>query len=242
MAWGAWALAKAAPRPAFTYGYRGASIMAALLNALLLLIAIGGIVFEAAERFTHLQAVQGTTVMWVAAAGIVVNGATAWLFAGGQGDLNIKAAFAHLAADALVSAVVVVSGLIMTWTNWLWLDPALSIAVSAFIVWGTWGLLRDSGRLALQGVPSGIDYAGVKTYLGERDGVASVHDLHIWGMSTTEVAMTVHLLMPAGHPGDAFLHDLQDVMKTRFGIHHVTVQIELGDGAVPCDMAPDNVI
>ena len=242
LAWGAWALAKAAPRPTFTYGYRGASIMAALLNALLLLIAIGGIVFEALERFTHLQAVQGSTVMWVAAAGIVVNGATAWLFASGQGDLNIKAAFTHLAADAVVSAAVVVSGLVMTWTGWLWLDPTLSLVVSGVIVWGTWGLLRDSGRLALQGVPSGIDYEGVKAHLGSLTGVVGVHDLHIWGMSTTEVAMTVHLLTPAGHPGDAFLHDLKTTMEDQFRIQHVTVQIELGDGPAPCEQAPDSVV
>ncbi len=240
LAWGAWWLAKRAPRPTFTYGFRSASIMAALVNALLLLVAIGGIVWEAVQRFTQLQAVEGSTVMWVAGLGIVVNGFTAWLFAGGQKDLNIRAAFAHLAMDALVSAGVVVSGLIMMRTHWLWLDPALSLIVSAVIVWGTWGLLRDSARLALQGVPKGIDFAAVKARLCALTGVTDVHDLHIWGMSTTEVAMTVHLTMPGGHPGDSFLHDLTETMEHDFGIGHVTVQIEMG--GVPCALAPDEVV
>jgi cobalt-zinc-cadmium efflux system protein len=241
LAWGAWWLAKATPRPTFTYGYRGASIVAALFNAVLLLVAIGGIVFEAIERFTHLQAVHGDIVMWVAAGGIVVNGLTAWLFAGGGSDLNIRAAFLHLLSDAVVSAAVVVSGLVMAATGWLWLDPALSLVVSAVIIWGTWGLLRDSGRLALQGVPSGIDYAGVKAHVAGLPGVKDVHDLHIWGMSTTEVAMTAHLLMPEGHPGDAFLQGLCGTMKARFGIGHVTVQIEVGD-AEPCGLTAENVV
>ncbi len=241
LAWGAWWLAKATPRPNFTYGYRGASIVAALLNAILLLVAVGGIVFEAVERFLHLQAVESTTVMWVAAGGIVVNGLTAWLFAGGQHDLNIRGAFLHLLADAAISAAVVVSGLVMAFTHWLWLDPALSLVVSAVIVWGTWGLLRDSARLALQGVPRGIDHAGVKAHVAALPGVKDVHDLHIWGMSTTEVAMTAHLLMPDGHPGDAFLQGLCGTMKERFGIGHVTVQIEVGD-AEPCGLKPADVV
>jgi cobalt-zinc-cadmium efflux system protein len=241
LAWGAWWLAKATPRPSFTYGYRGASIVAALFNAILLLVAVGGIVFEAIDRFMHLQAVESSAVIWVAAAGIIVNGLTAWLFAGGQSDLNIRAAFTHLLADAAVSAAVVVAGVIMHVTNWLWLDPALSLGVSAVIVWGTWGLLRDSARLALQGVPSGIDHKGVKAHIAALPGVKDVHDLHIWGMSTTEVAMTAHLLMPEGHPGDAFLHALCGTMKERFGIGHVTVQIEVGD-AEPCGLKAEDVV
>ena len=246
LAWGAYLLSRRGPQPGFTYGFRGASIMAALANALLLLIAVGGIVFEAVQRLTAAQdAVHGQTVMWVAAAGIVVNGATAWLFVvkdktGGQSDLNIKAAFAHLLSDAVVSAGVVVSGLVMWLSHWNWLDPLLSLVVSAVIVWGTWGILRDSVKLSLQGVPAGIDFARVKADLAAMAGVGNVHDLHIWGMSTTEVALTAHLVMPAGHPGDAFLHDACERLRHDHGIGHVTLQIEIGGHA--CELAPDEVV
>ena len=242
LAWGAWWLAKKKPQPNFTYGFRGASIVAAFLNAILLLVAVGGIVFEAVERLMAQQPVEGTIVMAVAGLGIVINGVTAWLFSQGQSDLNIKAAFAHLAADAVVSAAVVVSGGIMLLTHWVWLDPVLSLAVSAVIVWGTWGLLRDSARLAVQGVPSHIDYKKVMAYLSSLPGVAGVHDLHIWGMSTTEVALTAHLMMPAGHPGDAFLHDLAAGLQDEHKIVHVTVQIEMGDEAHSCVLAPEDVV
>jgi cobalt-zinc-cadmium efflux system protein len=240
MAWGAWALARQKPGGSFTYGLRGASILAALFNALLLMVAVGGIVWEAAHRFTLLQAVAGETVMWVAALGILVNGFTAWLFAGGQGDLNIRGAFLHLAADAAVSAAVVVSGLVILQTGWLWVDPLLSIAVSVVIVLGTWGLLRESVRLALQGVPRGIDPTAVKGYLAKLPGIRDVHDLHIWGMSTTEVALTAHVTMPDGHPGDSFLHTVAEDLKHQFGIGHVTIQIETGDGSHPCSLAPED--
>ena len=243
MAWGAWWLAKKKPQPNFTYGFRGASIVAALLNAILLLVAVGGIVFEAIDRLVSAQQpVEGMIIMAVAGLGIVINGVTAWLFSQGQSDLNIKAAFAHLAADAIVSAAVVVSGGIMLLTHWAWLDPVLSLAVSAVIVWGTWGLLRDSGKLAVQGVPSHIDYKKVMAYLEGLPGVAGVHDLHIWGMSTTEVALTAHLTMPEGHPGDAFLHNLAENLNDRHKIIHVTVQIEMGDAAHVCALSPADVV
>jgi cobalt-zinc-cadmium efflux system protein len=229
MAWAAWWLGKKGPAPSFTYGYRGASIMAALLNALLLLVAIGGVVWEAVQRLVHPEAAQGLIVMWVAAGGILVNGVTAWLFTKGQADLNIRAAFLHLLSDAVVSAAVVAAGFVMMNTGWAWLDPALGLVVSAVIVWGTWGLLSDAVKLSLQGVPPGVDFDGVRTYLKALPGVADVHDLHIWGMSTTEVALTAHLMMPGGHPGDDFLHDLAQVLKARHGIIHATVQIEMGD-------------
>ncbi len=241
MAWGAWWLAQKAPRPGFTYGFRGASIMAAVANALFLLVAIGGIVFEAIQRLMAAQAaVQGETVMWVAAAGIVVNGVTAWLFAKGQSDLNVRAAFAHLLSDAVVSAAVVVSGLVMWLTHWNWLDPVLSLVVSGVIVWGTWGLLRDSVKLSLQGVPPGIDFDKVRADLAALAGVASVHDLHVWGMSTTEVALTAHLVMPAGHPGDDFLRHACHAMEHDHGIGHVTLQIETGEHA--CELASESVV
>ena len=242
LAWAAWWLAKKKPVAGYTYGFRGASIMAALFNAILLMVAIGGIVWEAVQRFSSHETVQGDVVMWVAGAGILVNGFTAWLFVQGQSDLNIKAAFAHLAADAVVSAGVVIAGLVLILTGWVWLDPLLSIVVSLVIVRGTWGLLRDSVRLSLQGVPSHIDFAKVKAFLCGLPGVSDVHDLHIWGMSTTEVALTAHLTMPGGHPGDAFLHELAGELEAHHGIIHATVQIEMSDGAHPCALAPDEVV
>lgn len=241
MAWAAWWLGRKGPAPSFTYGYRGASIMAALLNSLLLLVAIGGVVWEAVQRLLAPEPAQGVIVMGVAAGGILVNGVTAWLFTQGQSDLNIRAAFLHLLSDAVVSAAVVVAGFVMMMTGWAWLDPALGLVVSAVIVWGTWGLLSDAVKLSLQGVPPGVDFDKVKTYLKALPGVADVHDLHIWGMSTTEVALTAHLMMPGGHPGDAFLHDLATALKTGHGIIHATVQIEMGDAHV-CALKPEHVI
>ncbi|MGZ6042117.1 MAG: cation diffusion facilitator family transporter [Asticcacaulis sp.] len=241
MAWTAWWLGKKAPGPRFTYGYRGASIMAALLNSVLLLVAVGGIGWEAVQRLTAPATPEGMTVMAVAGGGIVINGVTAWLFAGGGSDLNIRAAFFHLLGDAVVSAAVVVAGFVMLRTHWVWLDPVLSLAVSGVIVWGTWGLLRDAIALSLQGVPRGIDADGVRGYLGGLPGVAGVHDLHIWGMSTTEVAMTAHLVMPQGHPGDEFLHELAGELKAHYGICHATVQVELGD-AQACALTPEETV
>ncbi len=240
LAWAAWWLARKKPVANFTYGYRGASIMAALFNAILLLIAVGGIIWEAVQRFSAHEPVAGATVMVIAAIGIAVNGFTAWLFMQGQNDLNIKAAFAHLLSDAIVSAAVVVAGLIMLKTGWMWLDPAFSIVVSVVIVWGTWGLLRDSVRLSLQGVPPGINAAKVKAFLAAQPGVSEVHDLHIWGMSTTEVALTAHLTMPAGHPGDDFLRILCETLSHDHGIGHATVQIETG--VMACALAPEEVV
>ena len=241
MAWAAWWLGKKGPMPRFTYGYRGASIMAALLNSLLLLVAIGGVIWESVQRLVHAETTQGAIVMGVAAAGILVNGFTAWLFTQGQSDLNIRAAFMHLLSDAVVSAVVVGAGLVILLTGWAWLDPVLSLVVSAVIIWGTWGLLSDAVKLSLQGVPPGIDVDKVKADLVAQPGVVEVHDLHIWGMSTTETALTAHLTMPAGHPGDAFLHDVAKVLKAKHGIIHATVQIEMGDAHV-CALQSDKVI
>ena len=218
VAWVASELIKRAPTARFTYGLRGSSILAALFNAVFLLVIVGAISWEAIRRLGSPEPVAGKTVMIVAAVGIVVNGVTAWMFAGGQSDINLRAAFVHMASDALVAAGVVVAGLVILLTGWLWLDPVVSLAVNAVIVVGTWGLLRDSLDMAMAAAPSAIDPAEVRAFLADRPGVESVHDLHIWPMSTTEVALTRHLVMPDGHPGDAFLHQLAEDLAKRFRI------------------------
>jgi cobalt-zinc-cadmium efflux system protein len=180
--------------------------------------------------------------MVVAAIGIGINGATAWLFASGRkGDLNIRGAFLHMAADAVVSAGVVAAGLVIVYTGWLWLDPLTSLVIVAVIVWGTWDLLRESIAMALDAVPAGIDRAAVRTYLVGLPGVCDVHDLHIWPMSTTDSALTAHLVLLNGHPGDAFLRQTADQLDKQFGIDHVTLQIETSKDAA-CRLAPDNVV
>lgn len=241
LAWGAYLLSQKPPTPRHTYGLRSSSIVAALANALLLLIAVGGIAVEAVQRFGQAHPVQSEVVMGVAALGIAVNGVTAWMFSKGQHDLNIKAAFLHLAADAAVSAGVVVAGFMISRTGWLWIDPAISLLVAAIITYGTWGLLRDSVNLALHAVPSHVDSAQVRKFLANQPGVTEVHDLHIWGMSTTEAALSAHLVMPGGHPGDGFLKTLSAALQTRFAIQHATLQIEIGDGG-PCELAPEHIV
>lgn len=235
MAWGAARLALSKPTRRYTYGLQSTSILAALGNAVLLLVATGGICWEAMQRFTQAHPVEGETVMAVAALGVAVNGFTAWLFMkGSKDDLNIRGAFLHMLADALVSLGVVISGFVIVQTGWQWLDPGVSIAVSIVIIYGTWGLLRDSFNLTLHAVPAHIDYEQVRDFLASGEEVAEVHDLHIWAMSTTEVALSAHLLMRSGHPGDRFLKELARALDERFGIRHSTVQIELGDGAGEC--------
>ena len=242
VAWTASVLVKRAPSARFTYGLRGSSILAALFNAIFLLLTVGAISWEAIQRFSDPEPVAGKTVMIVAAIGIAINGITAWLFASGrQGDLNVRGAFAHMAADALVSVGVVVAGLVILLTGWLWLDPLVSLAINAVIVWGTWGLLRDSVGMSMAAVPVQIDPAEVRQFIEGRAGVASLHDLHVWPMSTTEIALTCHLVMPEGHPGDAFIHGLSEELSTRFKINHATVQIEV-DQTFACALAPDNVV
>lgn len=240
IAWGASVLAKRAPSERYTYGLRSTSILAALLNAVFLLVATGGIAWEAIQRFTEPASVAGLTVIIVAAIGIVINGVTAWLFASGRkSDINIKGAYLHMAADAGVSAGVVVAGVVILLTGWSWVDPAVSLIIAAIIVWGTWGLFRESIAMTLNAVPSGIDPSKVKAYLAGLPGVIQVHDLHIWSMSTTETALTAHLVMPAGAPGDAFLMSVGDDLSKRFAIVHPTIQIECGDD---CRLAPENVV
>ncbi len=241
VAWVASELVKRAPTARFTYGLRGSSILAALFNAVFLLVIVGAISWEAIRRLGSPEPVAGKTVMIVAAIGIVVNGATAWMFAGGQGDINLRGAFVHMASDALIAAGVVVAGFVILLTGWIWLDPIVSLAVNAVIVVGTWGLLRDSLGMAMAAAPSDIDPVEVRAFLAGRAGVESVHDLHIWPMGTTEVALTCHLVMPQGHPGDAFLHQLAEDLAKRFRIAHSTVQIEVDPNAA-CALAPDEVV
>jgi cobalt-zinc-cadmium efflux system protein len=242
VAWAAVILSKRAPSARFTYGLRGTSILAALFNAMFLLVVVGAIGWEAILRLIDPEPVVGITVMVVAAAGIFVNGITAWLFASGRnGDLNIRGAYIHMAADAAVSAGVVVAGVVIIFTGWAWLDPVASLVISAVIVWGTWGLLRDSTAMSLSAVPSGIDPTAVRCYLESCPGVAQAHDLHIWPMSTTEVALTCHLVIPAGSPGDAYLMEIAHRLNHDFGIQHATLQVET-DPDTPCALAPDHVV
>ena len=242
VAWGAAVASRRAPSAHFTYGLRRSSILAALFNAVLLLVAVGAIAYEAIGRLIAPQPVAGQTVMAVAAAGIAVNGVTAWLFArGGRGDINIRAAFAHMLSDAMVSAGVVVSGLVVLRTGWTWLDPATSLVVAAVIVAGTCGLLRTSVAMALDRVPAGIAPAAVEAALRALPGVARVHDMHIWPMSTTEVALTAHLVMPAGCPDDAFLHGAGEMLHDRFDIDHATLQVERENGHA-CRLEPATVL
>ena len=242
LAWGASVLVRRLPTQRFTYGLRKSSVLAALVNAGLLLLVTGGIAWEALQRFLHPVAVEGFTVVWVAALGILINGGTALMFLSGRKqDLNIRGAFLHMTADAVVSLGVVVAGLGIIYTGWLWLDPAVSLVISAVIVAGTWGLLRDSLRMSLDAVPEDIDMSKVRGYLSALAGVAEVHDLHVWSISTTETALTVHLVMPAGHPGDAFVAQVCNDLHARFGISHATTQVET-DPSHPCALAPDNVV
>ncbi|GAC1414757.1 MAG: cation diffusion facilitator family transporter [Burkholderiaceae bacterium] len=243
LAWGASVLAQRTPSVRFTYGLRSTSILAALINSVLLLTATGAIAWEAISRFGHHGNVQSMTVMIIAALGVIINTATALMFMrGGKGDLNIRGAFLHMAGDALISLGVVMAGAIIMATGWVWLDPATSLAISLLIVLGTWGLLRDSTALALQAVPQGLPAEAVRNYLEALPGVATMHDLHIWGMSTTETALTAHLVMPAGHPGDTFTCLVSDHLQEKFGIGHATIQIETGDSTAPCRLAPDHVV
>jgi cobalt-zinc-cadmium efflux system protein len=235
LAWGAARLALRAPSARFTYGLGASSILAALANALLLVAVTGGLVWEAVLRLQEPRTIEGGVVIGVALAGVVVNGLTAWLLhRGHEHDLNVKGAYLHMLGDAAVSCAVAISGAVIMFTGWEWLDPTMTIVVGVVIVASSLGLLRDSTKLALQGVPQGIDSDAVREYLAHLPGVTGVHDLHIWAMSTTGTAMTGHLVMPGGHPGDVFLGDVQREIASRFGIRHVTLQIESGNCGQAC--------
>jgi cobalt-zinc-cadmium efflux system protein len=240
LAWGAAGLARKRPTQRHTYGYRRASILAALINAGLLLIAVGGIAVEAINRIQAPAAVSGWTVVLVATLGIVVNGGTALLFMRGRhGDLNIRGAYLHMAADAGVSFGVVVAACVIMLTGWQWVDPVISLCIAAVVLASGWGLARDSVNLALDGVPKGIELSEVKNYLSRLNGVTEVHDLHIWAMGTNETALTVHLVRPGGYD-DPFLHGVCEELSHRFNIQHATLQVEAGSDV--CKLAPSEVV
>lgn len=242
IAWGASALSRRPPTLRYTYGLRGSSILAALANAVILLVATGAIGTEAIMRLIHPEPVAAVTVMIVAGVGIVVNVATAWLFsAGEQHDLNIRAVFLHMAADAGLSFGVVAAGAVILLLGWTWIDPIVSLVIAGVIVWGTWGLLTQAVRMSLSGAPKHVEPTEVRRYLCELPGVSNVHDLHIWSMSTTETALTCHLLMPGGFPGDAFIVAICKELHERFRIDHPTVQIEI-DPDTECALAPEHVV
>jgi len=243
IAWGATHLAKSLPTKRRTYGLRRTSILAALINAVVLLVVVGGVLWEAIGRLSHPEEVATGTIIVVAAVGAVINTASALLFLSGRKrDINIQGAFLHMAGDAAVSLGVVLAGIVIRLTGWSWLDPASGILVSAVIVWGTWGLLRDSVNLALDAVPNGIDPHAVEAFLKGLPGVRAVHDLHIWGMSTTEVALTAHLVMPRPPADDRFINQACSELRHRYGIGHATIQIEYGTENLHCEQAPDSVV
>ena len=240
LAWGAARLSTVAPTTRRTYGWGRSSILAALINATVLLVVVGGISWEAVQRFFHPEPVAGNTVMVVAAVGIVINLGTALLFLRGRhDDLNVRGAFQHMAGDAAISLGVVFAGLVMRATGWAWLDPLVSVVIGLLIVAATLGLLRESVNLSMDAVPDSIDPTAVESFLAALPGVNAVHDLHIWAMSTTDIAMTVHLVMDAPPEDDEFLHSLAQALHMRFGIDHTTTQFERG---APCQQAPAHVV
>jgi len=237
LAWGAFYLAKKKPTLQRTYGLRKITILASLTSAILLLIALGAIAWEAIGRFSNPQAVDGMTVIIVAAIGVVINTATALLFIEGQkDDLNIRGAYLHMAADAGVSVAVVIAGIAIMYTGWLWLDPTLSILIVLVILIGTWGLLRDSINLAMDAVPNNIHVASVKEYLLSLDGVTGLHALHVWALSTTENALTVHLISTKVSIENRYLEEIQEHLHHNFSIEHSTIQIEKNDANYTCEL------
>ncbi|GGH13107.1 hypothetical protein GCM10007036_11460 [Alsobacter metallidurans] len=242
IAWGALALGRRLPTHSRTYGYRRASILAALGNAAFLLVAVGAIAYEALMRLSHPAPVATATVMVVSGIGILVNGGTALLFMGGSHDLNVRGAFLHMAADAGVSLGVVISAFLVGLTGWFWIDPAVSILIAGVILFGSWDLGRQAVNLAMDAVPQGVDRRKIEAYLGSLPGVSEVHDVHIWAMSTTENAMTAHLVRPGAGLDDALLSAATTELRDRFSIHHVTLQVEAGDPTHPCRFAPDEVV
>lgn len=242
IAWTAAAAARRAPTARFSYGFGRATILAALANAIAILIGIGAVTWEAVQRLADPPPVPGLVVLLVALVGIGVNAGTALLFQRHRvHDLNAEGAFLHMAADAAVSAGVVLAAVVIMVTGWLAADPVAALLVSLLIGWTAFGLLRKATSFALDAVPPGVSLEHVMSWLAARPGVAGVHDLHIWPLSTTRIGLTAHLVMPGGHPGDAFLDDIAGELAEQFGIDHAALQIELGDGP-DCRLAPDSVV
>lgn len=235
LAWGAAILAKRMPNQRYTYGLRSTSMLAALFNAMLLMVACGGIAFEAVQQLMRPEPVAGITVSVVAGVGILINGFSAWLFmSGSKDDINIRGAYLHMAADAAISLGVLVAGVIVRYSGWNWIDPAVSVVIVAIIVYSTWSLLKQSLRLMLAAVPDNVDRAGIEQFLRDRPGVTEVHDLHIWAMSTTETALTAQLVTPAGYPGDVAVDDISRRLREDFSIQHSTLQVRLGTTVHEC--------
>jgi cobalt-zinc-cadmium efflux system protein len=240
LAWGASVLSRLRPTARRTYGYRSTTIIAALVNAVILLVAVGGIALESVQRFKSPAQTAGETIVIVAAIGVVINTVTALLFfAGRKKDLNIRGAFLHMASDAGVSAGVVLAGIGIMTTGWLWIDPLVSLVIVAIILVSTWGLLKESMNLALQAVPAGIDTQMVSDYLSRLPGVTAVHDLHIWAISTTETALTAHLVKPDPIDDDVLITQARRDLFENFGIDHMTLQWERSDSFVQCGAACD---
>jgi cobalt-zinc-cadmium efflux system protein len=236
LAWGGALAGQLRPDARHTYGWKRASILAAFINALLLLVAMGTLVWEALHRLQSPQPVQGITIMAVAAVGIVINGATALLFMrGSEHDMNIRGAFLHMAADALVSAGVVVAGALALWKGWAWLDPVMSLVIAAVIVYGTWSLFRQSLHLLFDGVPDSVDLAELRGFLAAQPGVEQVHDLHVWAMGSSDIALTTQLVLRQLPQDDHFLQHTTAALLQRFGISHATVQLVLQPFTPPCD-------
>jgi len=238
LAWGGALAGKLRPDARHTYGWKRASILAAFLNALLLLVAMGSLGWEAVGRLRSPESTQGWTMMAVAGVGILINTATALMFMRGrEGDLNIRGAFLHMAADALVSLGVVIGGALYLWQGWTWLDPVMSLAIAVIIVVGTWSLFSQSLHLLFDGVPAGIDLAEVRQELLELPGVADVHDLHVWAMGTSQIALTAHLVLDGGAIDQGgLLHAAEHALEEHFGIAHVTLQLETGAYAAQCPL------
>ncbi len=243
LSWWTGSLSRRPPSARRTYGWGRSTILSAMANAVILLVGVGAIVLEAIQRIISPEPVIGTVMIWAAAAGIVVNGVTAWLFArGNENDLNLRAVFIHMASDAALSLAVVIGGLLIRATGWLWIDPALSLLLAAVIIASSWNLLRESMDLAMDAVPPKIDQSKVHAWLADLPGVTEVHDLHIWALSTSENALTAHLVRPGAGPDDALLAQACAGLKERFRIGHATVQIEQGVTEYPCALAHPHAI